>query len=291
MRPRRRTPKIRLYIVCGLIVIIVAVILTVSTRVLPKWFVYPPLHRLQPSIAAFLQQKGQILNGASISLIVWEHGSRATPKIALTFDADMTPGMKFLLDTGIVKSWYNRDIQQILDKFGVPATVFLGGLWTKTYPIEAKVLALDPLIEIGNHSYSHYAFTTTCYNLPFIDNAKDVDDVAAAQKIIQQTTGVTPRYFRFPGGCFDRVDLESIAKLSLEVVGWDVASEDGFNTNTDSIVNSVESGVENGSILVFHIHDGSYAPKTSDALLRIIPDLQKRGFQFVKLSDLLAKEE
>lgn len=258
----------------------------------PKLFIYPPLHRFQLSPAAFIAQQKNILTGASISLVVEEHGSRVLPKISLTFDADMTPGMKFLLDTGVVKSWYNRDIQQTLDREKVPATVFLGGLWTKTYPIEAKVLAADPLIEIGNHSYNHYAFTSTCFGLPFWPDTKEkTDDVAKAQDIIKTITGVTPKYFRFPGGCSERVDLETVAKLGLTIVYWDTVGDDGFNTNTDSIVNAVESQVQNGSIIVLHIHDGSYAPKTNDALLRIIPDLKKRGFQFVKLSELLAGEE
>lgn len=251
----------------------------------PRLFIYPPPHQFQVS-------PKNILTGASISLIVEEHGPRKVPNIALTFDADMTPGMKVLLTTGVVKSWYDSRIQQTLDLEGVPATVFLGGLWTQTYPLYAKALALDPLIEIGNHSYNHYAFTSTCFGLPFwSDDKQKNDDVAKAQEIIVTTTGVTPKFFRFPGGCAEHVDIETVAKLGLTVVYWDVAAMDGFNDNTDSIVSAVESQVQNGSIIVMHIHDGSYAPKTNDALLRIIPDLKKRGFRFVKLSELLAGEE
>lgn len=260
----------------------------------PGLFIYPPLHRFQVSpLAYIMRQKNakNILTGASISLIVEEHGSRTVPNIALTFDADMTPGMKLLLTTGVVKSWYNRKIQQTLDREQIPATVFLGGLWTKTYPVEAKVLASDPLIEIGNHSYNHYAFTSTCFGLPTWSTTKqEMDDVARAQEIITTTTGVTPKYFRFPGGCAEHVDVETVAKLGLTVVYWDVVARDGFNDNTDSIVRAVESQVQNGSIIVMHIHDGSLAPKTNDALLRIIPDLKKRGFRFVKLSELLTGE-
>jgi peptidoglycan/xylan/chitin deacetylase (PgdA/CDA1 family) len=257
----------------------------------PRLFIYPPLDRLQLSPQAYIDRQKNILTGASISLLVMEHGSRVLPKVALTFDADMTPGMKLLLDRGVVKSWYNREIQRTLDRDVVPATVFLGGLWTQTYPIEAKALAADPLIEIGNHSYNHYAFTSTCFGLPFWSDTKDkTDDVAKAQDIIKTITGVTPKYFRFPGGCFERVDLETVAKLGLTIVHWDVVADDGFNTDTDSIVRAVESQVQNGSIIVMHIHDGSYAPKTNDALLQIIPDLKKRGFRFVKVSELLAGE-
>ncbi len=248
-----------------------------------KSLIYPPLHRFLPS-------PREILPEAAVSSIdIVEHGDRSKPNIALTFDADMTPGMQLLLTTGVIKSLYNREIKVVLDRENAKATVFLGGLWTKTYPTEAKELADDPLIEIGNHSYNHYAFANNCYSLPVLTGSA-TDDVSEAQKIIKDTTGVTPKYFRFPGGCYQTVSLESVASLGLTVVHWDVASEDGFNNNTDSIVRGAESNVQNGSILVFHIHDGDYAPKTAEALARIIPNLRARGFNFVKVSELLSEE-
>lgn len=250
--------------------------------------IYPPLHRNTPSPLAFIQQKVKNLPPAVVAPVVIEHGPRTKPVVALTFDADMTPAMLAMLKSGLATSWYNRTIKETLDREQAKATVFLGGLWTKTYPMEAKALADDPLIEIGNHSYNHYAFANSCYGLPVLANDKDTDDVMMAQKIITQTTGVTPKYFRFPGGCYEHVDVETIAKLDLTVVHWDVVAGDGFNQNTDSIVAAVESRVQNGSIIVFHIHDGSYAPKTNEALMRIIPDLRRRGFEFVTVSELLA---
>lgn len=246
-----------------------------------KNLIYPPLHR---DIASPRQL---IPEAATSSIEIIEHGDRSKALIALTFDADMTPGMRLLLKTGAVKSLYNAKIKEILDSNDVPATIFLGGLWTQTYPNEAKALAADPLIEIGNHSYNHYAFANSCYGLPIL-GSNQIDDVALAQKTIKEITGVTPKYFRFPGGCYQTVSLETVASLGLTVVHWDVASEDGFNNNTDSIVRGAESKVQNGSILVFHLHDNSYAPKTADALQKIIPDLKMRGFKFVTISELIS---
>ncbi len=270
-----------------LVVLLIVIVLFIGRDKIWVWVVYPPLHRDQLAARLSLERIQKLLpNAASISLQILEHGSRDFPRVALTFDADMTPAMKLLLDQGMVESWYNAPVKEVLDQEKVKATVFLGGLWTKTYPIQAKALASDPLIEIGNHSYNHYAFAAGCYNLPLLANENNVDDVATAQKIITQTTGVTPKYFRFPGGCNERVDLITVADLGMTVVGWDVPAGDGFNNNTDSIVRQVENNVQNGSIVVLHLHDGTYAPKTAEALKKIIPDLRARGFQFVKLSEL-----
>ncbi len=273
------------------LVLLILVCLSVFVYANIRSLIYPPLHRDQPSPTAYVEKIQRLLpEAASISLQVVEHGSRKTPKVALTFDADMTPEMVLLLKSGVAKSWYNAKIKDTLDKNNAKATIFLGGLWTKTYPNEAKALASDPLIEIGNHSYNHYAFSSWCYGLPLLPNKNDVDDVEMAQKIIADTTGITPKYFRFPGGCYEKINLQTVAKLGLTIVHWDTVAGDGFNNNADSIVYQVESQVQNGSIIVMHIHDGSYAPKTNDALVKIIPDLKKHGFEFVKVSELLQEQ-
>lgn len=251
--------------------------------------IYPPLHRNQPVPHTYRDRQAKTIPAqTTINPDVITHGPRTQRVVALTFDADMTPAMLAMLKSGMVKSWYNRAIKETLDTHHAKATVFLGGLWTETYPIEAKMLAQDPLIELGNHSYNHYAFANGCYNLPVIANQNDVDDVSAAQTIIEKTTGVTPKYFRFPGGCYENIDLTTVARLGLTVVHWDVVAGDGFNQNAASIVSAVESQVHNGAIIVFHLHDGTYAPKTDEALTRIIPDLRAKGFQFVTISELLA---
>lgn len=216
-----------------------------------------------------------------------EHGSRYQYKIALTFNADMTIGMQRMQKLGIVKSWYDKTIVQTLDKENAKATIFLSNLWVQSYPTETKLLAQDPLIEIGNLSYSHPAFTKNCVTFPFLDNSKDKNEVQITQDAIKQVTGVTPAYFRFPGGCFDKSDLQAINKLGLKVIYWDVASTDGLNNNSSSIVQTVESAAQNGSIIVFHLQGEPLSSKTSEALSKIIPDLRKRGFQLVTISELL----
>lgn len=260
-----------------LILLLACSILLLLVALNYKQLLYPPLHRYQVSPKQYVASRVGVI----------EHGSRDKKWVALTFDADMTPAMYLLLKKRIIKSWYNKPIKDTLDREHAKATIFLGGLWTRAYPSEAADLAHDPLIEIGNHSYNHYSFTDGCFGLSVLDGKGVKDDVEAAQTMIFAGTGVIPKYFRFPGGCFDKVNLNTLTKLGLQVVHWDVAANDGFNNNVQAIVNNVESKVQNGSIVVFHIHDGPYAPKTNDALVKIIPDLRKRGFEFVTISEMI----
>src|SRR5260370_765240 len=104
----------------------------------------------------------------------------------------------------------------------------------------------------------------------------------------QRAPGVVPKFFRFPGGCYDRRALDLVHAAGLIPVQWSVNSIDAFNTYPQQIVSTVLSGVQPGSIVVMHLHGRANAPSTGTALRLLIPELEKRGYQFVTVSELLA---
>jgi peptidoglycan/xylan/chitin deacetylase (PgdA/CDA1 family) len=214
-----------------------------------------------------------------------------TNEIALTFDADMTPDMLKMLQSGQVKTWYNKEVIDVLEQTHTPATIFLTGLWATHYPDLAKQLAKNPLFEIGDHSYKHYAFTGNCYGLPSIANGEDSTEISNAQNAIKATTGLTPTLFRFAGLCHDNFDVQAVMNARMTIVDG-TASGDAGNPDTQNIINTVLNEVHPGSIIVFHMHGGggfttSYAPHSGDAIKQIIPALQDK-YKFVTVSKLLA---
>jgi len=216
-----------------------------------------------------------------------DNGSRSDNRVALTFDADMTQGMLQQLNGGAVRSWYNREVRDVLDAERVPATIFLTGLWAATYPEEAHSLAVDPLFEIGNHSYDHPAFRTPCYGLA---GAVDrLGEVTSAQAAIQAVTGITPKLFRFPGDCYNQGDVAMAGGLGLTVVSGDVRGGDAFNLSAVSVASTVLSHLRPGSIVILHIHGGANAPMTATALRSIIPAVRARGLDFTTVSSLLGR--
>jgi len=216
-----------------------------------------------------------------------DRGQKGNKKqIALTFDACMTYGMEKKLKDGRAKSYYNKPVIDELIKEEVPATLFLTGLWAKNYPEVTKSLSQNPLFEIGNHSYSHPAFTTMCFGLPYIKPSDKENEFRLSQEVLTKLTGKTPTLFRFPGGCFGKSDLELAKKYGLNVVGWDLASGDAFNNNAKSIIKRVESRVKPGSIVVMHMNGDIDAPETANALPEIISYLKSEGYTFVKVSQL-----
>jgi peptidoglycan/xylan/chitin deacetylase (PgdA/CDA1 family) len=251
-------------------------------------------------VSRFLVLALTLLGGALAGVVT--HGPRTAARVALTFDADMTPGMRENLRSGRVKAYNDPRVYAILEREGVKATFFLTGMWIEQYPAQARTLAQNPLFEIANHSYSHPGFLQPCYGLPpvpttslwngekaalSLEQAKE-EQVMQTQALLQRVAGVKNRYFRFPGGCASSADVALVEKLGLEVVGWDAAGQDGGQRDPAVIVHNVLSRVQNGSIIVLHCHGGPRLPATADALARIIPALRARGFEFVKLSELLS---
>jgi peptidoglycan/xylan/chitin deacetylase (PgdA/CDA1 family) len=216
------------------------------------------------------------------------HGSRRRRWVALTFDADMTQLMRSMLRSGRQASWVDQSLFLELEQTGTPATIFLTGLWTETYPRMVRRLARDPLFELENHSLDHAGWERPCYGLPSVpSNAAKRREVLSTRSIIERVAGVRPLYFRFPGGCSSAADRRLVASTGERPVGWDVVSGDAFNANTAAIVSAVVGGVRPGSIVVAHCIGPPNAPATAAAIAQIIPALRAHGYRFVTLRRLL----
>ncbi|MER5379080.1 polysaccharide deacetylase family protein [Streptomyces sp. NPDC002688] len=217
---------------------------------------------------------------------VFENGPRSRDKtVALTFDADMTADQGARAAAG--EHFDNPRLIATLREFKVPATVFMTGRWADEYPREARDIGQDPLFEIANHSYSHYAFTKDCYGLPTVPEDGMRADVERAYAAFRKA-GVRDAmpYFRFPGGCYDQRSLRRLSAAGVTAVQWDVVSGDAFATDADAVARQVLDGVRSGSVVVMHC-TRSAAPATERALRTIVPELRHRGFRFVKVSELI----
>ncbi|WP_324786688.1 polysaccharide deacetylase family protein [Streptomyces sp. H51] len=217
---------------------------------------------------------------------VFTHGPRTPDRtVALTFDADMTADQGARAARG--EHFDNPALIRTLRALKVPATVFMTGRWAEQYPAQARGIGRDPLFEVANHSYSHYAFTGGCYGLPTVSPDRMRADVERAYTAFREA-GVEHAlpYFRFPGGCHDERALKELAPAGVTAVQWDVVSGDAFATDADAVARQVLDGVRPGSVVVMHC-TRSAAPATERAVRTIVPELRRRGFRFVKVSELI----
>ena len=181
------------------------------------------------------------------------HGQRNAPRVALTFDSNMTTYMLQELRAGTVRSFVNTRVMDELDAMQVPATFFLSGLWMQQYPAETRRLATDPLFELGSHSYSHRAFHGPCYGLGTLAPGTMAADVLQSERLLHRFDPRATRFFRFPGGCYDRQALAEIARTGVVPVEYDDVSGDAFGTSVAAVAQQTLAGAQPGSIIVMHI--------------------------------------
>ncbi|WP_272261211.1 polysaccharide deacetylase family protein [Streptomyces xanthophaeus] len=217
---------------------------------------------------------------------VFERAKQSGDKtVALTFDADMTADQGPRAAGG--ERFDNPQLIATLRTLKVPSTVFMTGRWAEEYPDQAKAIGTDPNFEIANHSYSHHAFKSPCYGLPALDGEAARADVDRAFAAFRKAGAVnTVPYFRFPGGCYDDQALRALSAAKVTAVQWDVVSGDAFAKDPDAVAEQVLAGVKPGSVVVMHC-TRSAAPVTEEAIQKIVPELRKRGYRFVKVSELM----
>lgn len=199
----------------------------------------------------------------------FEHGARSGSAVALTFDACTTPG----------RDPYDPRILEILDRLQAPATVFVGGGWARTEPAALAALGRDPLIELGNHTFSHPHLT----RLPA---ASIREELARTQAEIAAVTGRVPTLFRPPYGEYDAHVVRAAAAEGLTTVEYDLPSGDPDpHVSANALVSWVLREARPGSIVVMHLNHPRFP--TAQALPAIVAGLRARGLELVTVSELL----
>ncbi len=190
--------------------------------------------------------------------------------VALTFDACEGP-TPATLDTELVG---------ILRSEGVPYTVFMGGRFARDNARAVADLAKDQRIEIENHSYSHPQ------DMRRLGDEQVRAEVLRAAETIRATTGRTTRFFRFPAGRADERVVSVVESLGYRVVHWRFPSGDPDpKLPADAILADTLERVRGGDILIFHINGRGV--HTAAVLPRLLAELRRRGYGFVRLDALL----
>lgn len=186
------------------------------------------------------------------------HSYNDRKRVALTFD-DGPGGSTMRLLEG-------------LNERNVKAAFFVVGEKVLQYPDTVLKMKEDGHL-IGNHTYSHVQLNTLSCDAA-IQEVQKTDDV------IEGIIGERTEYLRPPyGECAEKMKQE----LNKFIVLWDVDPLDWSVQNTDTVVNSVLSKVQDGDIILLHdIYDTSV-----DAALRIVDALQKENYEFVTAEELM----
>lgn len=185
------------------------------------------------------------------------HIDPSKPMVALTFDDG--------------PSQYTPDILDTLEKYESRATFFEVGNRIDRYP--DTVLRISRMgCEIGNHSYDH----------ALLGNAsaeKICTEISDTDAKIQAITGKKTTLLRPPYGGIGNSLRKNAGK---PMILWSIDTLDWKYRNADAVYQSVISHVKDGDIILMHDLYGS----TRTAVQKIVPELRKRGYQLVTVSEL-----
>lgn len=196
-------------------------------------------------------------------------GDLDEPRIALTFDDGPNEP-------------YTSQILAILAQYDVRATFFLVGRRVEKLPDSARAIVAGGHA-IGNHSYTHP-------DMSWEDEPSVEREVEFAEAAIAAATGVRPRIFRAPFGSVYPIMLHEAEHLGYVMIQWSVAAHDWLRPGAQRIAQRILAHTHNGAIILLHDGDGAHGgdrSQTVEALKLIIPELKRRGYEFVTVPELL----
>ena len=183
----------------------------------------------------------------------------SSPVVALTFD------------DGPSKHWTEGLLDGLKER-NVKATFFLIGANAEANPTLVERMVREGHL-IGNHTYSHVQLTTISHEAAY----REIDE---ANEVLSAAVGEGIHYIRPPFGSWQE-GLDSL--VDMQVVLWDVDPQDWKVQNTDRIVDNVLKDVKDGDIVLLH----DVYRESVEAALQIIDELQERGYEFVRVDELL----
>ena len=180
-------------------------------------------------------------------------------KIALTFDDGPHPR-------------YTEQLLDGLKERNVVATFFVTGENAQNYPNIIRREQEEGHL-IGNHTYSHIQLTSG-------NRETFREELVKTNEILENITGEKVSFVRPPYGSWDK-SFEK--ELNMFPVLWNIDPLDWCSHNADCIAAKVVEKAGDGDIILMH----DYYDTSVTAALEVVDVLQKRGFQFVTVEEIL----
>ena len=199
--------------------------------------------------------------------IIYFHGNRKKKEIALTFD------------DGPCKE--TIEILDILKKQKIKSTFFVLGKKIKGNEKIIKIMIKEGH-EVGNHTFHH---NFMIFKNKYIIKNEIVSTDKELAKLKVKTQLLRPPYF-LAGVTFWKIANE----LKKKIIIADTICYEWFYPPREKVIKRALKA-KNGSIILFHEYFEDVGRNKDVKVLQIIiPALKKRGYKFVKVSDLIKSE-
>lgn len=175
-------------------------------------------------------------------------------------------------------SIYTQSILDTFKKYDSKATFFVvGNRLAGNEDLLKKMI--NEGHEIGNHSWSHSVLSNLSYS-GLTSELKNTSDK------IKKATGKKPTLMRPPYGACNTSVKNKAKELGMAVINWSVDTLDWKTRNQYSVANVIMSQTTSGKIVLCH----DLYSSTSEAMKTIVPQLVKKGYDLVTVSELLKSD-
>ena len=196
--------------------------------------------------------------------------------IALTFDAC----------GGATGSGVDSGLVDFLIREQIPATLFVNGRWIDANPELFRQLAANPLFEIANHGIRHKPATVNGRSVYGINGTRNIAEVVEEIELnarkIEAISGVRPKLYRSGTAYYDEVAVQISQGLGHEVAGYSLLGDAGATWSTGQVKAALLKAVP-GDVVLLHMNHPEAG--TGAGVMAAVPELQRRGFRFVRMSD------
>ena len=196
--------------------------------------------------------------------------------LVLTLDACGSPKGKGV-DRGLI---------DFLVQEQIPATLFINARWIDANPELFRQLAANPLFEIANHGMWHKPASVSGRSVYGINGTKNiaelVQEIDLNRQKIETMTGLKTRYYRSGTAYYDEIAVQISERLGHQVIGYSLLGDAGA-TFSAAQVKTALLAAKPGDIILAHMNHPEAG--TGAGIRAAIPELRKRGFRFIRLSD------
>ena len=179
-------------------------------------------------------------------------------------------------------AWNADDIDKILETLknnNIKITFFMVGEWIDKYEEAAKKI-YEAGHEIANHSDTHKHVNNLTYE-------ENVEEIKTANEKIKKITGKENVLYRAPYGEYNKTVIKAAKDNGYITIQWSLDTLDYSGLTGEEMWKRIEGKLKEGDIILSH----NGTKHTADSLDMLIKNIKEKGFEIVKVSDLIYKED
>jgi peptidoglycan/xylan/chitin deacetylase (PgdA/CDA1 family) len=212
---------------------------------------------------------------------------------------EQVPGVRTRLDTDLKVIALTLDacgsakgkgvdsrLMEFLIREQIPATLFINGRWIDANPELFRQLAANPIFEIANHGMRHKPASVTGRSIYGIAGTQSVGEVVEEIELnarkIEAISGVRPKLYRSGTAFYDELAVQISQGLGHEVAGYSLLGDAGATWSAAQVKAALLKAVP-GDIALLHMNHPEAG--TGEGIMAVVPELKRRGFRFVRMSE------